>query len=74
MLGSVRWRGRYGACIAGFGCPEILACIDESGCAGVACFFTCSGVIQEFGGLTGNSMARTVELNACALDYACPCD
>ncbi|HEX9619785.1 MAG TPA: hypothetical protein VF989_06605 [Polyangiaceae bacterium] len=64
-----------GACIADFGCPVILDCIDRTGCEGLGCYqaATCRGVIDSFGGLLGASMQRAIVLALCTFEADCPC-
>lgn len=64
----------YGDCIADFGCPEIIGCLDETGCSGADCVVACQDVIEEFGGLYGASVAYTIALINCAINASCPCD
>jgi hypothetical protein len=64
----------YGDCIGDFGCPVIIACLDESGCTGSDCLLACGDVIDQFGGLEGSSVAYTVALINCATDAGCPCE
>jgi hypothetical protein len=64
-----------GACIADFGCPIILSCVERTGCTGLGCYqpATCQGVIDAFGGLTGRSMTLVLELGVCGALRSCDC-
>jgi hypothetical protein len=64
-----------GSCIADFGCPVILQCIDQTGCSGIGCYQpnTCQGVIDSFGGPFGPSTQKAVALAFCSSQSACPC-
>ena len=56
-------------CFSNFGCVLILACAQQSGCQGIACYSpqTCRPVIDQFGGLTGKSMGAVLSLVSCSV-------
>jgi len=65
-------------CFSNFGCALILACAQQTGCQGVACYTaqTCRPVIDQFGGLTGSSMKDVLSLLSCSLSSqnSCSCN
>src|SRR6478735_5261269 len=65
-------------CFSNFGCALILACAQQTGCSGVACYNaqTCRPVIDQFGGLTGSSMKDVLSLLSCSLSSqnSCSCN
>jgi hypothetical protein len=56
-------------CLSNFGCALILACAQQSGCQGLACYSaqTCRPVIDQFGGLSGKSMGSVLSLLTCSV-------
>lgn len=65
-------------CFSNFGCALILACAQQTGCSGVACYNaqTCKPVIDQFGGLTGTAMKDVLSLLTCSLgsQNSCKCN
>jgi hypothetical protein len=66
------------ACASGLGCGLILACAQQTGCQGVACYRpqTCKSVIDRFGGLGGEALTDALSLFTCAAgsQSACGCN
>jgi hypothetical protein len=67
---------QLGTCIADFGCPAILDCIEQTGCTGLGCYQTntCKSIIDAFGGPFSPSVQKAVSLYACAIQNGCPCN
>ncbi len=65
-------------CFSNFGCALILACAQQSGCQGLACYSaqSCRPVIDRFGGLTGAAMNDVLSLLTCsnASQDTCSCN
>ncbi|HKO52228.1 MAG TPA: hypothetical protein VJV79_31185 [Polyangiaceae bacterium] len=65
-------------CLSNFGCALILACAQQTGCQGLACYGpqACRSVIDQFGGLTGKSMGNVVSLLSCSIasQNSCSCN
>ena len=55
-------------CISNFGCALILACAQQTGCQGLACYspMACKPVIDQYGGLAGPAMKDVLSLLTCA--------
>jgi hypothetical protein len=66
---------QLGACIADWGCPAILECVQRTGCTGLGCYSpsTCQTVIDRFGGPIGTSTQLALGLMICAVTRGCPC-
>jgi hypothetical protein len=65
-------------CFSNFGCALVLACAQQTGCQGVACYTaqTCRPVIDQFGGLTGTAMRDVLSLVTCSAgsQNSCSCN
>jgi len=63
------------ACFADPGCPEILACANQTGCTGFGCMdpSTCEAVINQYGGVGSPSVALAIPLFSCLQSAGCPC-
>jgi hypothetical protein len=62
-------------CFQDVGCPAILQCANLTGCSGVDCYNvnTCQTVIDQYGGITGSSVAVAQPLFQCLRSAGCPC-
>jgi hypothetical protein len=67
---------QLGSCIADFGCPAILDCIESTGCSGLGCYQTntCKSIIDALGGPFGPSVQKAVQLYYCSIQNGCPCN
>jgi len=66
------------ACFSDLGCALIFACVEQTGCQGLACYSagTCRTVIDNAGGLTGRSVNNVFSILSCAVtsQSACLCN
>lgn len=63
------------SCFNDFGCVAILSCIEATGCSAFECYDdkACRSVIDDHGGLQGESMNTMLGLLSCAFLSDCPC-
>jgi len=63
------------SCFADFGCALIFACVQETGCNGLACYqnATCRPIIDQFGGIAGPSVREVFSLATCVVTSGKTC-
>lgn len=64
----------WDACEADGGCFAILSCAQQAGCSGIQCYLgPCMQVIDQNGGVFGNSAGLAQAVANCADQGSCPC-
>lgn len=59
------------ACEADPGCVEVRMCAQETGCTGLGCLGPCGDVIDEAGGLGGQSVMLALQVSDCYEAASC---
>jgi hypothetical protein len=64
----------WDACEADGGCFEILSCAQQAGCSGIQCYLgPCMQVIDQNGGVFGDSAGLAQAVANCGDQGSCPC-